>query len=245
VAASGLVHLVTGLANREPPRGFSDAEYESRVTRAQELMAARDIDVLLLTTEPEVRYFSGFLTQFWQSPTRPWFLLVPASGKPVAVIPEIGAPLMARTWIDDVRSWPAPRPDDDGVSLLAETVAELGAASGRVGVLMGPETLLRMPLADYARLQGAVPHATFCDATDVLRTLRMVKSEAEIAKIAHVCGLGRLRGARHEGRGGPVPARGVPHVPHRAARGRRRRRPLPRRRVGPGRLRRRHLATRR
>ncbi len=189
MAASGLVHLVTGLANREPPRGFSDAEYESRVTRAQELMAARDIDVLLLTTEPEVRYFSGFLTQFWQSPTRPWFLLVPASGKPVAVIPEIGAPLMARTWIDDVRSWPAPRPDDDGVSLLAETVAELGAASGRVGVLMGPETLLRMPLADYARLQGAVPHATFCDATDVLRTLRMVKSEAEIAKIAHVCGL--------------------------------------------------------
>jgi Xaa-Pro aminopeptidase len=189
VAASGLVHLVTGLAKREPPRGFSDAEYESRVTRAQELMAARDIDVLLLTTEPEVRYFSGFLTQFWQSPTRPWFLLVPASGKPVAVIPEIGAPLMARTWIDDVRSWPAPRPDDDGVSLLAETVAELGAASGRVGVLMGPETLLRMPLADYARLQGAVPHATFCDATDVLRTLRMVKSEAEIAKIAHVCGL--------------------------------------------------------
>lgn len=172
-----------------PPRGFKVAEFEDRTARAQQLMAAGGIDVLLLTTEPEVRYFSGFLTQFWQSPTRPWFLLVPVSGKPVAVVPGIGAPLMARTWLDDVRSWPAPRPDDDGVSLLAETLAELGAARGRIGVPMGPETTLRMPLADYARLQGAMPNANFTDAGPLLRTLRMVKSDAEIAKIAHACAI--------------------------------------------------------
>ena len=173
----------------EPPRGFSDDEFASRVTRAQALMARDRIDVLLFTTEPEVRYFTGFLTQFWQSPTRPWFLLLPAAGKPVAVVPEIGAPLMARTWIDDIRSWSAPRPEDDGVSLLAETLAELGATHGRIGVPMGPETTLRMPLADYARLQQAVPDAEFMDATGLVRALRMVKSEAEIAKIAHICSI--------------------------------------------------------
>ncbi|MGC1488801.1 MAG: hypothetical protein WA784_13545 [Albidovulum sp.] len=48
-------------------------------------------------TEPEVRYFSGFQTLSWQSPTRPWFLFVPAAGKPIANIPEIGAALMRRT----------------------------------------------------------------------------------------------------------------------------------------------------
>lgn len=52
---------------------------------------------LLLTTEPEVRYFSGIHTQFWQSPTRSWFLFVPSSGKPIASIPEIGAALMRQT----------------------------------------------------------------------------------------------------------------------------------------------------
>lgn len=83
-------------------------------------MAEGSIDALLLTTEPEVRYFSGFLTQFWQSPTRPWFLVVPATGRPVAVIPEIGEPLMSQTWIDDFRTWPSPSPDDEGVSLLAD-----------------------------------------------------------------------------------------------------------------------------
>ena len=40
---------------------------------------------LLVSTEPEVRYFTGFQTLFWQSPSRPWFLFVPAAGKPVAV----------------------------------------------------------------------------------------------------------------------------------------------------------------
>lgn len=172
-----------------PPRGFPQSEYEERLARAQRLMARDALDALLLTTEPEVRYFSGFLTQFWQSSTRPWFLVVPRDGKPVAVIPEIGAPLMRRTWIDDVRSWPAPRPQDEGVSLLAETLRGVRADKGRIGVLMGPETLLRMPLADYGRLTRELPDAVFADATDLVRALRMVKSDAEIAKIHYVCAI--------------------------------------------------------
>ena len=71
--------------------GFPVSEFESRTARAQALMAKLGIDALLLTTEPEVRYFSGFHTLFWQSPTRPWFIYVPKIGKPIAVIPEIGA----------------------------------------------------------------------------------------------------------------------------------------------------------
>ena len=75
---------------------FEVSEYRARVARAQALMAEADLAALLLTTEPEVRYFSGYLTRFWESPSRPWFLVVPAGGDPVAVIPEIGAPLMVR-----------------------------------------------------------------------------------------------------------------------------------------------------
>lgn len=44
---------------------------------------------MLLTIEADIRYFTGFLTQFWHSPTRRWFVIVPATGKPVAAIPEI------------------------------------------------------------------------------------------------------------------------------------------------------------
>lgn len=167
----------------DPPRGFPESEFEARLARAQHSMAESSIDALLLTTEPEVRYFSGFLTQFWQSPTRPWFLVVPATGRPVAVIPEIGEPLMSQTWIDDIRTWPSPSPDDEGVSLLADVLSD--AAS--LGVLMGPETTLRMPLQDFARLQSILGETALVDATGLVSELRMVKSEAEISKISHIC----------------------------------------------------------
>jgi len=172
-----------------PPRGFPPGEFEARLEKAQRAMARSSIDALLLTTEPEVRYFTGFLTQFWQSPTRPWFLLVPASGKPVAVIPAIGAECMSRTWISDIRTWSSPNAADDGVVLLAEALNEMADPTGRIGVMMGKETHLRMPLEQYATLCAKFPAAEFIDATSIVRDLRMVKSETEIEKIAYICGV--------------------------------------------------------
>ena len=88
-----------------PPRGFAYQEFEARTARAQAAMARRGVEGVLLTSEAEIRYFSGFHTLFWQSPTRPWFLYLPASGKPIAIIPEIGAALMRRGWLKDIRTW--------------------------------------------------------------------------------------------------------------------------------------------
>ena len=63
-----------------PSRGFPEAEFAARTERAQAQMAAEGLNGLLLMTEAEVRYFSGFHTLFWQSPTRPWFVFVPSTG---------------------------------------------------------------------------------------------------------------------------------------------------------------------
>ncbi len=175
---------------------FDPAEFQARTQRAQALMAVHRLDALLLTTEPEVRYFTGYLTRFWESPTRPWFLVVPASGRPVAVIPSIGAALMGQTWIDDIRTWASPDLKDDGISLLAETLAELVPGQGRIGIPDGHETSLRMPLADLGRLQGAVGAGAFVGDFDILRQLRMVKSPTEIARIRAACAIGGRAFAR-------------------------------------------------
>jgi len=53
--------------------------------------------------------------------------------------------------------------------------------------MKGHETSLRMPLADYERLMASLPGLDLVDATSMVRSLRMVKSEAEIEKIAHIC----------------------------------------------------------
>ncbi|GAB4285638.1 MAG: Xaa-Pro peptidase family protein [Roseovarius sp.] len=174
---------------RNPKRGFDIAEFEARTRAAQRLMDQGGLAAMLLTTEAEIRYYSGFHTPFWQSPTRPWFLVVPAAGRPIAVIPGIGAACMRRTWIEDIRTWPAPQPGDDGISLLADTLREVAGATGAIGVPMGHETHVRMPAADFDRLRAIVGADRFVDATDIVRTQRMVKSEAEIEKIAHICAI--------------------------------------------------------
>ncbi|TNF23382.1 MAG: aminopeptidase P family protein [Rhodobacteraceae bacterium] len=163
-------------------------------------MGAAGLDALLLTTEPEVRYFSGFLTRFWQSPTRPWFLVVPASGDPIAVIPSIGAALMAKTWITDIRTWESPAPEDDGVSLLAECLREQGP---RIGVPSGPESHLRMPLEDFERLKAAVAPGRIGPDAGIVRDLRMVKSPLEIARIEAACAIAGRAFARIDELAGP------------------------------------------
>ena len=165
------------------PQGFETTEFKARLTRAQSRMNAVDLDAILLTTEPDIRYFTGYLTRFWESPCRPWFLVLPRSGDPIAVIPSIGAALMARTWITDIRTWRAPDLEDDGISLLAETLRDLGP---RIGTPSGLQSHLRMPLGDFARLNAALPQPIGADA-DILRSLRLVKSEAEIEKIKTAC----------------------------------------------------------
>jgi len=133
---------------------FPVQEFRDRIARLQEQMAQRGEDALLLSTPADIFYTTGFLTRFWESPARPWWVIVPAKGAPVAVIPAIGAALMAQTWIHHTVTWDAPDPQDDGVSLLAQTLCELTPQNGRIAVPMGLETHVRMPMADYQTYAG-------------------------------------------------------------------------------------------
>lgn len=178
------------MATRMPPqRGFPDSEFEQRTRRAQGLMAQAGFDALLLTTEPEVRWFTGFHTQFWHSPTRPWFVVVPADGKPIAVIPAIGESGMTQTWIDDVRVWSSPDRDADGVAMLVECLRSFAQRHRVIGLPMGHESHLRMPLNDYEQVRQQLGDVHFADARPLLRSLREIKSELEIDKIRHICAL--------------------------------------------------------
>jgi len=172
---------------KAPSWMFPISEYRRRVEAIQRGMNGAGIDVLLLTTAPDVQYVTGFLTRFWESPARPWFLLVPATGDPVAVIPAIGAELMARTWIRDIRTWESPDPRDDGVGLLDATLRDLLRPGGRLGLPMGAETHLRMPLADHARLLDLIAPIETMDATSIVHRVREVKSEAEVERIRATC----------------------------------------------------------
>ncbi|MEZ5776222.1 MAG: Xaa-Pro peptidase family protein, partial [Hyphomicrobiaceae bacterium] len=111
-------------------------------------------------------------------------------GAPVAVFPEIGRPaLVATTPVRDVRTWSAPTPADDGVSLMARTLADLARKSGRIGWEFGREMLVRAPRIDVDAMARAAPGLEFVDGSPVIWSLRLVKSEAEIARIGAACAI--------------------------------------------------------
>ncbi|ADE39012.1 metallopeptidase, family M24 [Candidatus Puniceispirillum marinum IMCC1322] len=170
-------------------RGFTSEEFEQRCQRIQKAMHNRDVDALLLSSEAEIRYFTGFMTQFWQSPTRPWFILIPADGKPIAIIPTIGVPLMQDCYVGDIKSWPSPAEDDDGISLVYDAITSHMGSKSRLGMLMGRETAIRMPLADLDRLRARLTDIEWVNMTTDVQHIRMIKSPAEIAKSRHVCGM--------------------------------------------------------
>lgn len=165
------------------PDSFPVTEFELRVTQTQALMHAQQIDALFFTTEAEIRYYTGFRTLFWQSPTRPWFLIVPREGEPIAVIPEIGAQLMQQTWIQSIHTWSSPHPEDDGISMLASLLANFS----RIGIPMGRESSLRMPLSDFEELRQRLPQIEWTDASAVVQSVRQIKSEREISWIRKTC----------------------------------------------------------
>lgn len=168
---------------------FPTQEFRARIARIQTEMAHMDLDALLLTTAADVFYTTGFLTRFWESPARPWYIVIPSGGDPVAIIPSIGAELMGRTWMPQIRTWDAPDPRDDGVSLLSETLCDLVGATGRIGVPSGAETQLRMPLADYAAVQTRIAPRQFVDGTAAIQRVREVKSQAEVTLIRQTCAI--------------------------------------------------------
>ena len=170
-----------------PQRGFSQSEFEHRAQKAQRVMNEEKLDAILLTTEPNVRYFSGFLTQFWQSPTRPWFLIVPREGELIAVIPEIGRAGMESTWVNDIRTWGSPCPEDDGITLLAQALSEVTVRFGRIGMTLGQESHLRMPANNFKQMTEKISPTEIVDVALHLHSLKKIKSEAEIQKIEHIC----------------------------------------------------------
>ena len=169
-------------------RGFANEEFEKRTLRAQEIMHKYELDGILLTTPQNIRYFTGYDSQFWESPTRPWFIIVPLSGMPIAIVPEIGESEFKKTWLEEIKTWPSPRPEDEGISLLKSNLEDLKKTFGQIGLELGSEMAIRMPVRDLLKLKEIVS-TNLVDGSEAIWNMRMIKTNEEINKIKFICSI--------------------------------------------------------
>jgi Xaa-Pro aminopeptidase len=150
-------------------------------------MAEASLDAVLITSEANFRYLSGFASQTWVSPTRPRYLIMPRDSEPIAVVPASNVTgIRESTPITDVRSWKAPNPSDDGISLLLTILKENVGDFGAVGAELGHESRLGMPAGDFLRICEVVRPIEIRDAAPLIARVRMVKSHLEVARIRHI-----------------------------------------------------------
>jgi len=151
-------------------------------------MRERGISALVLTSAPNVRYVVNFRSPTWESLTRPRYAVVPLDRLPILIVPESNRVLAgASGWAGEVRTWPAPCPADDGVSLLAETLAK-GSPTGRIGLEIGPGSRLGFAASDFLRLLDIIGRDRLADAGALMHAVRMVKSLGEQARHRFVAG---------------------------------------------------------
>jgi Xaa-Pro aminopeptidase len=147
---------------------FSAAEFDTRHGYVAELIAAHELDALVVFgnagSRAEIQYLTGW------PPRHDSFLITGSGVEPVLLVQLYNHVPTAEAMASVGRvRW-------GGIDSIAAVADELGArgAVGRVG------TVGLIPFQQHARLVSAVDPATLVDVTQAFRRIRLVKSEEEI-----------------------------------------------------------------
>jgi creatinase len=163
---------------------FSDAEFERRLAGLRSIMAAKDLDAVVLTSYHGIKYYSDFLfTTFGRS-----YALVVTPDDQVTVTANIDAGMPWRRSYGENIVYTDWRRDNfqHGVQ---EALRQRGITPRRLGVEF--DTL---PLDGHAKLQAVFPGAQLVDVAQDAMRQRMIKSAEEIAVITHGARIGDLGG---------------------------------------------------
>jgi Xaa-Pro dipeptidase len=172
---------------------FSRAEMDRRYARARELMAEQSLDALVITGEENFQYFAGTAASIalHHSLTRPSVVVLPLERDPI-IITQSKIYVLMSTYISeiveyfDVLSFPA--------QVIADGLKDVGLKHQRVGVELGREQRMGIPVGAYLSLVGLLPSTAFVDAAELIIRLRMVKSTEELAYIRQAADItGRAR----------------------------------------------------
>lgn len=177
---------------------FTKQEYELRVRRARQEMAAQGLDALVITSSAIGGWFTGRAephewhdlcqarsTWYVLTMNRDCLFMPPTTGG------EHFSTTRRSTWVTEISGvverteWP--RCELWAVEQIPEIFTELGVDRGRLGFELGDCMTLGMSVNDFVRLRDLLPHAALVDAAPALRRLMSIHTPDEIERIRHAC----------------------------------------------------------
>lgn len=152
---------------------FEQREYQSRLERVQARLRADALDGLLVFQPENVTWLTGFFTRGYGSFQ---MAIVPAEGEPTLICRDVEEYYLDATSVfSDRAMW---TDSDDPVLVAARTIeARLGRRTS-LGIELSAWTLT---VARHVRIQELLPGHRLSDQSALIRSMRLIKSPAEIA----------------------------------------------------------------
>ena len=180
-SAQGITELIPQASKTnkraDAPAPISEAEREQRREKARTLMRQLGFAAMLIEPGANMDYFAGIQ---WQRSERLFAFLLPVSGRPIVIAPGFERQ-RAEDQVNnryDLRVW---QEDQNPEVLVADTLSDLGSATGRLAIDPSARTFVLTELA-LAR-----PGLQFGTAALVVNGCRGTKSahEVEIMRFAN------------------------------------------------------------
>ncbi|SDE40629.1 Xaa-Pro aminopeptidase [Paenibacillus sp. UNCCL117] len=145
------------------------SEYERRIERLQSGLQENGLDGMLIAQNVDLYYLTGSM--------QTGYLLVPAKGEPRFMVRRSVARAQQES------AWPVVP-----LGSLRELGQQLGqlcpdSTAGGNGTLQLAAEFDVLPVQQFQRLQQALPAVQWKDGSALIREVRMIKSEGELAKI--------------------------------------------------------------
>ncbi|AXG06354.1 aminopeptidase P family protein [Haloplanus rubicundus] len=173
---------------------FGQSEFETRYESVRTALRETEMDAVLVTNPETVEYLGAgagldlaWYRQFSRSIDFPTIAVVPETGVPTLIVHNVFEDVVRqatdgacelRTYYEGgsgVQSYVPPTVD---------TLTDICPAAPNVGIEIGTGTTtdlkLGVPLGAMEAIRERLPNAEFLDAGDVLRSVRMAKTDAEI-----------------------------------------------------------------
>jgi Xaa-Pro dipeptidase len=165
---------MTGEVRQGSESAFAKAEYDQRTARARKLLADAGIDVMVVTGPENIFYLTGQQTPGYYTFQA---LVLPVEGEPAFVVRQLEYfNLIANTFIANAEVY---GDGDQPVNFLVNIIKAKGWASKRIAI---DKRGWFLPIATYEALQDKL--GKIHDGAGIIEQLRIVKSPAELEKIA-------------------------------------------------------------
>jgi len=160
---------------------ISEAEYKRRIERVRKVLMNRELDALYLTNGTNMFYLTGYS---FISTERPAALIIPVDGKITFMGPllEKNHVSLKTRIIEDVKAYPDYPGEKHPIEHFAEFLKEMGLAKKCIGIDNKAGASGMWPYKGLS-VKKKLREAKFVDVKNLVPSMRLIKSEEEIALI--------------------------------------------------------------